>query len=128
MTGRFNRRDFLRTSTLAAGAVAVGFGAAPAPGPVIGANDRISLGFIGTGRMGRGNLRHALATQETRVVALCDVYRPNTARASSLLPHLGNIAYRTGARLEWDARTERCRENAAANELVGREYRTPWKI
>ena len=77
---------------------------------------------------GSGNLEHHqnwLQSIRSREQPVCD---PDTARASSLLPHLGNIAYRTGARLEWDARNERCRENVAANELVGREYRTPWKI
>ncbi len=78
-----NRRTFLKT-TAAAGMVAgtgTAQGAAPAVGAVQGANDRIRLGFIGTGRMGRSNLYHALATERTEVVALSDVYQPNLAEA-----------------------------------------------
>ena len=69
-----NRRTFLKTT---AAGLAVGVGSAPAIGQPSGSGDRVRLGFIGTGRMGRSNLRYALATERTEVVALCDVYRPN---------------------------------------------------
>ena len=85
MTGHFDRREFLKTSALAAGAFASGVAGpargAPAIGNVLGANDRISLGFIGTGRMGRSNIRHQGRTGQTRVAALCDVYEPNLSAA-----------------------------------------------
>ncbi|MBI3462337.1 MAG: twin-arginine translocation signal domain-containing protein, partial [Planctomycetes bacterium] len=45
-----NRRDFIKTT--AAGAAIAGAFAAPAPARVLGANDRIRIGFIGPG--GRG--------------------------------------------------------------------------
>jgi len=42
-----------------------------------GANDRITLAFIGIGAQGTGNLRNALnAREQAQVTALCDVYQP----------------------------------------------------
>jgi hypothetical protein len=41
---------------------------------------------------------------------------------------LGNISYRTGHKLVWDAGKEECVGDAAANALLSREYRAPWKL
>ncbi|MBT4815344.1 MAG: Gfo/Idh/MocA family oxidoreductase, partial [Lentisphaerae bacterium] len=67
-----NRRRFLS---------AVGIGAAPlvVPGVVLGdeggrpPNDRITVGFIGVGNMGMGNLRGFLWSRDCQIVAVCDV-------------------------------------------------------
>jgi predicted dehydrogenase len=58
-------------------------GAALARG-VRGANDRISVGFIGTGVMGTENLRAAMRQPGVAVAAVCDVYQPNLERAAAL--------------------------------------------
>jgi predicted dehydrogenase len=50
-------------------------------GNVRGANDRISVGFIGLGAMGSGNLGYAMQVPEVEPVALCDVYQPHLERA-----------------------------------------------
>jgi hypothetical protein len=50
-------------------------------GRVKGANDRISIGFIGVGTMGSSNLGYAMQTPELQPVAICDVYRPHRDRA-----------------------------------------------
>ncbi len=42
-----------------------------------GANDRISVGFIGMGKMGRDNLRYALNNPNIAVAAVCDVFERN---------------------------------------------------
>ena len=47
---------------------------------------------------------------------------------STLLCHYGNIAYRTGRRLQIDPKTEGFIDDAEANALVKREYREPWVI
>ena len=46
----------------------------------------------------------------------------------STVAHLGNLALRSRSRIEWDADAERVRENEAANRLVSRPYRQPWKL
>ncbi len=42
--------------------------------------------------------------------------------------HIGNIAYRTGEKIVWDAQAERITNNAKANELLTRRYAEPWKL
>ncbi|MCX6902072.1 MAG: Gfo/Idh/MocA family oxidoreductase [Verrucomicrobia bacterium] len=46
----------------------------------------------------------------------------------SSVAHLGNIAYRTGHKLTWDAVQEKVTNHADADELVGVKYRQPWKL
>jgi predicted dehydrogenase len=46
---------------------------------------------------------------------------------STLLCHLGNLAYRTGKTLKFDAKTETT-DDAAANKLLGREYRKGFEL
>ena len=67
----YDRRDFLK----AAGAA--GLTANLFTGRLRGANDRITLGFIGIGAQGTGNLKNALnARDQAQVTAVCDVYQP----------------------------------------------------
>jgi predicted dehydrogenase len=70
MTTRFTRRQFVRT--VAAGAAAAPFVHVPLRAER-GANDRITLGFIGVGTMNRGHLRTFLSSADVQVVAVCDV-------------------------------------------------------
>jgi predicted dehydrogenase len=42
--------------------------------------------------------------------------------------HLGNVAYRAGKRLEWDAERMRATNCPEADEFIRREYRTGWKL
>jgi predicted dehydrogenase len=57
--------------------------------------------------------------------------RPNAdieeAHKSTLLCHLGNIAYRTNRVLKTDPANGRIQEDASAMELWGREYRPGWE-
>lgn len=61
-----SRRSFLAASATAPFAFARRAGAAPA-------TDRLALGFIGVGTMGRGHLGGFLGRKEVEVVAVCDV-------------------------------------------------------
>ena len=70
-----NRRRFLRETTAALA------GTALASSRVLGANDRIRLGAIGTGGRARKSLIPIHKNQpDTEIVALCDVYEPNLLR------------------------------------------------
>ncbi len=69
-----SRRDFLKASALAAGPLLLSSTSRA------DANDRIQLGFIGVGTMGRGHLSNFLGRPEVQVVAVCDVV---TARRES---------------------------------------------
>jgi hypothetical protein len=42
--------------------------------------------------------------------------------------HLGNVAFRAGKRLEWDARNLRLPNASDAEQFLGREYRSGWKL
>lgn len=58
--------------------------------------------------------------------------RPNAdieeGHKSTRLCHLGNIAYRVGRRLSFDASTETIRDDKAANALLRRTYREPFVV
>ncbi len=47
---------------------------------------------------------------------------------SALLCHLGNIAYRTGRRLRFDAKTETFVGDDEADQFLGREYREGYRL
>jgi predicted dehydrogenase len=51
----------------------------------------------------------------------------NEAQISTMLCHLGNIAYRTNTVLECDSETGRIANNPAAAKLWGRTYRPGWE-
>src|SRR5262249_31478361 len=47
---------------------------------------------------------------------------------ATLVGHLGNIAYRTGRKLRWDAEKEQFVGDSEANALLGRAARKPWDL
>lgn len=53
---------------------------------------------------------------------------PRELHLSSALPHLANIAYRTGRMLEFDPQNERLIDDEEANELLTRDYRPPFLV
>src|SRR5688572_7431758 len=65
-----SRREFGKT--VAAAGVATAF----SRGRVLGANDRVRLGFIGVGNRGDQVLDAFLPHQDMEVVAICDIYEP----------------------------------------------------
>lgn len=52
---------------------------------------------------------------------------PEDGYRSTATVQLGMIAYHAGAKILWDAKTERITNNTAANSRLKREYRAPWK-
>jgi predicted dehydrogenase len=46
----------------------------------------------------------------------------------STVAHLGNVAYRSGHKIVWDAQRERVVDDPVADKLIGVKYRRPWKL
>jgi predicted dehydrogenase len=69
-----DRRDLLK------GAVAT-LTTALFTGRVKGANDRVTVGYIGVGAMGSSNLGYAQELLDVEPVAVCDVYQPTLEKA-----------------------------------------------
>ncbi len=89
--GGTTRRNFLRKSTRSAAAAAIGLNIAGAAGTrtVRGANEKISVGFIGVGNRGTQLLTRFMKQDDVQVAALCDVYEPYLKRDySSVEPRL----------------------------------------
>jgi predicted dehydrogenase len=82
-----NRRSFLTTS--AAGLIGASSALRPqtaaAAMRVQGANDRVRVGVIGTGRQGRSVMNGHLRLDDVDVVAVCDVYAPNMELGAKLV-------------------------------------------
>lgn len=66
-----SRRQFIHRSAALASAPTLLSRRSSADAPP--ANDRVTLGFIGMGKMNRGHLRNFLRRNQTQVVAVCDV-------------------------------------------------------
>jgi len=95
-SSKSTRRQFIRTTATAAAAVAATpllkptvYGQAPSPGRVIGANDRINVGFIGVGGQGMNahvNLMAAHASANNATLgAVCDVWSKRVNAAKSFI-------------------------------------------
>ena len=81
MSNKLDRRKFV---TASAGIVA-GARAALASGRVVGANDRIRMGFIGVRNRGSQIMDAALPNKDVEVVAICDCYEPPLKKWSGKL-------------------------------------------
>jgi predicted dehydrogenase len=73
-----SRREFLRTSAAAAAAAFI-------PARAFGANEKITIGCIGVGQRGTGNMRNFLGLDDCRVVAVCDPYAERRQKAKRLV-------------------------------------------
>src|SRR4051812_14759835 len=81
MQTKMNRRQFIRRNLSAALAAATLPSIIPASAlgkdGAVAPSNRIVVGCIGVGPQGRGDMGGFLAQNDARVVALCDVARPN---------------------------------------------------
>jgi predicted dehydrogenase len=53
---------------------------------------------------------------------------PEVAHRSVSIAHLGNLAMRAGRKLRWNPETERFVDDAAADRLLSRAMREPWRL
>jgi predicted dehydrogenase len=71
------------------------------------------------------HVRNFLDCIKTRVLPAGDIEIGHRSTATCLL---GNIAFRTGQKLLWDAKAEKITNSREANALLTRQYRAPWKL
>src|SRR4030095_13910478 len=93
-TNPIPRRSFLKTSALAASALAF---PAASYSAILGANDRINFAVIGCGGMGTGHLGSLVKRSDAdniKVRAVSDVYQRRLARAKNLCQGDGYLDYR----------------------------------
>jgi predicted dehydrogenase len=76
------RRDFLKETAVAGATAAVLGGLAPAR--VLGANDKIRVGAIGTGGRCQSLMKIFVGNPSVDLVAVCDVYGPRRDKALSI--------------------------------------------
>lgn len=82
MYSKMQRRDFIKSSALVTVAASIGLNARAVRGQ--SANDKITVGFIGTGRMGQSTLKTFMKHADVEVAAVCDVYHPHLDAALKL--------------------------------------------
>ncbi len=83
MMNRTTRREFIKKSSLAVASLSLastGFPAIDVKGRIIGANDKIRIGFIGVGNRGSQLMHLFMQNSDCEVAALCDVYKPYLLR------------------------------------------------
>ncbi len=88
MQTKTTRRDFLKKSSAAVAGLSVsGLGSRSVAAPImdtkkkiIGANDKIRVGFIGVGNRGTQLMHLFMEQPDCEVAALCDVYEPYVTR------------------------------------------------
>ena len=85
-----NRRQFHRISS------SLVLGAASSPVLRAAPSDRLTLGFIGVGTMGRGHLGSFLGMKDIEVVAVCDVVKERTDSAANTVANHPN--YKTSGK------------------------------
>ncbi len=101
------------------GAFSVFLGPKNRPGPTEGAELRGERGYA-------EHMADFLNAVRTRTVETAA--RPELAHLSCALVHLGEIAFRTKGRLDFDPRSERFIDCDEANQQLTKEYRSPYGL
>jgi predicted dehydrogenase len=71
------------------------------------------------------HIRNFLDCMRSRQRPISDI---EVAHHSTAMCLLGNVSYRTGHKLTWDATKEECVDDPKANALLTREYREPYTL
>src|SRR5690625_1818786 len=97
MKNKYKRRDFIKDSFISS--IGVGLGSSfvniPSGSRILGANEKIRMGFIGIGNRGSLLLNLFMQNKYCEVEALCDVYKPYAERKRAKVDkryfeHIGN--------------------------------------
>jgi predicted dehydrogenase len=73
----------------------------------------------------KGHRRDFLDSVKSRAVPINDI---EIGHRSSSAAMLGNVAYLSGRRIEWDGAQEQVKGDAEANRLLAPTYRGPWHL
>ncbi len=76
-----NRRNFLATAAATTAAVTL------APSRVLGANNRVRIGIIGSGSRGQDDIHTAIKLPDVEFVAIADVYARHRDEAKAIAPN-----------------------------------------
>ncbi len=76
-------------------------------------------------RQGDAHARNFLDCVKSRQLPISDI---EIGHRSTSVCLLGNVALRSGRRIVWDAKAEKCVNDPAASKYLSREYRKPWKL
>jgi predicted dehydrogenase len=79
-----DRRTFVKGASAGAAGLALSSQTAVGYNRIVGANEKVVVGFVGTGGMGRSNLKDFLKMPEVEVAAVCDVFQGNLDEASKM--------------------------------------------
>lgn len=87
--------------------------------------DDVPMKFTSSDGGNDAHARNFLNSIKTRELPICDI---EIGHRSTSICLLGNIAYRTKERLEWDGAKEVVKNSAKANEYLSYDYREPWVL
>ncbi len=83
-------------------------------------------------RQATGNEEYHFLHVKNFVECLKSRNKPNsdveTGHNSTMVCHLGNLAFRLGRKIKWDVENEKAVGDAEAQALVNKPYREPWKL
>jgi predicted dehydrogenase len=96
MSQPIDRRAFMHRAAGASAVVSMSL-AGPLTRKALGANDRVRVGVVGTGRQGLSNLK-AFQRHGAEIAAVCDVYAPNLEKGKTAAGE-GAVAYTDFRRL-----------------------------
>ncbi|MEO7650708.1 MAG: Gfo/Idh/MocA family oxidoreductase [Bryobacteraceae bacterium] len=71
------------------------------------------------------HVRNFLDCVKSRGFPVADI---EVGHRSTSACHLGNIAYRSGHKIRWDAKKEKLVDDKRASRYLARPYRKPWKL
>lgn len=87
------------------------------------AKSKLERKFMNTTDATSAHAKRFVAAVRSRDAGNADI---EVGQRATTIGHLGNIAYKTGRKLEWDAEREQFVNDADANKYVGREAREQW--
>jgi predicted dehydrogenase len=100
---------------------------------IIPDGDRMPAKTVGTPRKS-GDMPTQLSAKHIRNFLDCMRSRkepaanPEFGHQATTTPHLGNIAYRVGRKIRWDAEKEQIIDDPQANAMLSKPYRAPYVL